>query len=202
VVREARSGRASQLARPRAEEPLRSHPRLGARTRASGSCLDPPSAARQSGPGNQTTRIIEHPRPLITATLRIKNKKQAATINTLRTANKALAARNKALAAANRALEATLNGDPRSGPGSGCSSYMFCSHEDDCLYWGINCDVGPSSDNAAPDQLSNQSPASEPGADTSPASASSDAAIPIAPERPAPPSPPADNGPRTPPRAH
>ena len=56
----------------------------------------------QSGPGSHTTRIIEHPRPLIAATLRIKNKKQAATIKTLRAANKALAARNKALAAANR----------------------------------------------------------------------------------------------------
>ena len=64
---------------------------------------------------------------------------QAATIKALRAENKALAAKLKALTAANKALEARLNASSRSAAAGGCSGYTFCTHENDCLYWGVNC---------------------------------------------------------------
>jgi hypothetical protein len=87
-----------------------------------------------SGPGDSTTRIPEEPRPL---------GKQVATIKALRAENKALAARVKALAAENKALKARLYTNLQSGSSGGCSDYMFCTHENDCHYWGINCGGAP-----------------------------------------------------------
>jgi hypothetical protein len=62
----------------------------------------------QSGPGNHTRLITEHPPRLADAKLQIKNKKQAAKIQALIAKNKALAASNKVLSATNDSLNLRL----------------------------------------------------------------------------------------------
>ena len=132
----------------------------------------PPTPASRGMPkadrGSQTTRTIEHPRPLYRCDA--ANQEQEAGRHDQVPSRREQVSRRQEQGSRRHEQSArshSQRGPPiRAGrrlqqlPGSAFSK----SH----CYWGINCDVGPSSDNAAPDQLSNQSPASEPSADTGP----------------------------------